>query len=331
MTSFQGLNCHGGALFVILVGLSIALFGYALCNVVFSFIDNDKRRLKNRLSNQLRTGDDPASHAQRSIRNDLEPVGLEGVLVRYKFFQTVDALLQLSFPELGLKKFLGIVVGCFFAVFMLMLAFTLQPIVALVAGVLAGSGPFLYLTKRKNARQRLLDDQLPDAMDFLGRALKAGHSLSTGLQMMGQELPQPIGGEFSHAFDQHSLGIPMEKVMRDMTRRVDSSDFAFFVTAVLIQRQTGGDLSEVLKNISGMIRQRIRLQQQVKAKTAEGRFTGYLLTAFPAVMFVITYAMNPKYGGALVNTSLGLQMLGAAFTMQILGLFVIRKITTVKV
>ena len=103
------------------------------------------------------------------------------------------------------------------------------------------------------------------------------------------------------------------------------------MTAVLIQRQTGGDLSEVLKNISGMIRQRIRLQQQVKAKTAEGRFTGYLLTAFPAVMFVITYAMNPKYGGVLVNTSMGLQMLGAAFTMQILGLFVIRKITTVKV
>jgi tight adherence protein B len=177
----------------------------------------------------------------------------------------------------------------------------------------------------------LLDDQLPDAMDFLGRALKSGHSLSTGLQMMGQELPQPIAGEFMHAFDQHSLGLPMEKVMKDMTKRVDSSDFGFFVTAVLIQRQTGGDLSEVLNNISGMIRQRIRLQQQVKAKTAEGRFTGYLLTAFPAVMFVISYMMNPEYAGRLTNTALGLQMLGFAFTMQIIGLFVIRKITTVRV
>jgi tight adherence protein B len=323
-----------GIVLPILVAGSVGLGTWSLSNLIFETADGEKRRLKQRLQNQLTGRSDPKSvnsDISKSIRTDLEPQGLEGKLLKYKLFRTVDDLLQLSFPTLGLKRFLGIATGCFGTGFMLMLAFTLQPIVAMVAGVLLGSAPFLYLTKRRAARQRLMDDQLPDAMDFLGRALKAGHSLATGLQMMGQELPQPIAGEFLHAFGQHSLGVPMEKVMKDMTRRVDSSDFAFFVTAVLIQRQTGGDLGEVLKNISGMIRQRIRLQQQVKAKTAEGRFTGYLLTAFPAVMFVITYTMNPKYGGTLVNTSLGLQLLGLAFTMQIIGLFVIRKITTVKV
>ncbi len=323
-----------GIVFPILVAGSVGLGAWSLSNFIFEIADGEKRRLKQRLQNQLTGRSDPKSLGNeigKSIRTDLEPQGFEGKLLKFKIVRTVDDLLQLSFPTLGLTKFLGIAAGCFGTAFMLMLAFTLQPIVAMVAGVLAGSCPFLYLTKRKAARQRMMDDQLPDAMDFLGRALKAGHSLATGLQMMGQELPQPIAGEFAHAFGQHSLGVPMEKVMKDMTRRVDSSDFAFFVTAVLIQRQTGGDLGEVLKNISGMIRQRIRLQQQVKAKTAEGRFTGYLLTAFPAVMFVITYTMNPKYGGTLVNTTLGLQLLGFAFTMQIIGLFVIRKITTVKV
>lgn len=323
-----------GIVFPILVAGSVGLGAWSLSNFIFEVTDGEKKRLKQRLQNQLNGRSDPKSLGHeigKSIRTDLEPQGFEGKLLKYKIFRNVDDLLQLSFPTLGLTKFLGIAAGCFGTAFMLMLAFTLQPIVATVAGVLLGACPFLYLTKRKAARQRMMDDQLPDSMDFLGRALKAGHSLATGLQMMGQELPQPIAGEFMHAFGQHSLGVPMDKVMKDMTRRVDSSDFAFFVTAVLIQRQTGGDLGEVLKNISGMIRQRIRLQQQVKAKTAEGRFTGYLLTAFPAVMFVITYTMNPKYGGTLVNTALGLQLLGFAFTMQIIGLFVIRKITTVKV
>jgi tight adherence protein B len=116
-----------------------------------------------------------------------------------------------------------------------------------------------------------------------------------------------------------------------MATRIESTDFAFFVTAVLIQRQTGGDLSEVLNNISGMIRQRIRLQQHVKAKTAEGRFTGYILVAFPAVMFMIAWTMNPNYAGVLLHTGKGMGMLGAAFILQMMGLWAIRKLTTVKV
>jgi tight adherence protein B len=148
---------------------------------------------------------------------------------------------------------------------------------------------------------------------------------------MGEELPQPIGLEFRRCYDQHSLGQPLEECLKTMASRIESTDFAFFITAVLIQRQSGGDLSEVLRNISGMIRQRIRLQQHVKAKTAEGRFTGYILVAFPAVMFCIAYVMNPAYAGILVHTTTGLELLGTAFGLSMLGLFAIRQITTVKV
>jgi tight adherence protein B len=173
--------------------------------------------------------------------------------------------------------------------------------------------------------------QLPEALDFLSRILRAGHSLSTGVQMMGEELPQPLASEFRRAYDQHSLGQPLEDAFKDMAGRIDSTDFAFFVTAVLIQRQTGGDLSEVLTNISDMIRGRIRLQSHVKAKTAEGRFTGYILVAFPAVMFVIVNMLNPEYGNILIHTPLGLKLLGTAFGLQMLGLWAIRKVTSIKV
>jgi tight adherence protein B len=172
---------------------------------------------------------------------------------------------------------------------------------------------------------------LPEALDFLSRVLRSGHSFSTGLQMMGEELPQPLAGEFRRAYDQHSLGLSVEESLKDMAKRIESTDFAFFITAVLIQRQTGGDLSEVLGNISGMIRQRIRLEQHVKAKTAEGRFTGYILSAFPAVMFVLSYMLNPDYAGVLIRTNTGLTLLGVALGLELMGLYFIKKLTTVRV
>jgi tight adherence protein B len=217
--------------------------------------------------------------------------------------------------------------------FMLAITFLLTQsvIVAVVGAALGAYVPFLVVTSKRNKRQRLLADQLPEALDFLSRVLRAGHSFSTGLQMISEELPQPLSGEFRRAYDQHSLGQSIEEVLKDMANRIESTDFAFFVTAVLIQRQTGGDLSEVLGNISGMIRQRIRLQQHVKAKTAEGRLTGYILSAFPAVMFVISYSLNPTYAGVLIETSTGVMMLSIAFCLQMLGLWAIKRITAVNV
>jgi tight adherence protein B len=149
--------------------------------------------------------------------------------------------------------------------------------------------------------------------------------------MMADELPQPLAGEFRRCYDQHSVGQPLEDSLKDAALRVDNSDFGFFVTAILIQRQTGGDLSEVLTNISGMIRQRIRLQQHVKAKTAEGRFTGYILVVFPVVLFFICYYVSPTYANVLLHTKTGIYLLGIAAGMLMLGTWLIRKITTIKV
>jgi tight adherence protein B len=215
----------------------------------------------------------------------------------------------------------------------LMIAFLITDtlLITLLATVAGAYVPFFVLASKRAKRQRALSDQLPEALDFLARILQAGHSFSTGLQMMGDELPQPLSTEFRRAYDQHSLGANVDDALRDMSSRIEATDFAFFVTAVMINRQTGGDLSDVLKGISHTIRQRMRLQQQVKAKTAEGRFTGYIMVAFPLVMFVIAHTLNPEYAEVLLNTSTGRWMLGAAGSLQIMGLFAIKKITTVKV
>ena len=257
-----------------------------------------------------------------------EATGLSGKLSKLGPLQGIYRQVIQAWPDLSLATFLSISVGLALGFGVLSYAFVGAWIVSLVAALVGGYIPFLLLGRKRNKRQQMLCNQLPDALDFLSRILKAGHSFSTGLQMMAEELPKPLGSEFGRAYDQHSLGMSMEDALKDMVVRIESTDFAFFVTATLIQRQTGGDLSEVLNNIGGMIRQRIRLAQNVKAKTAEGRFTGYILSGFPAVMFVIASVLNPGYTSVLWTTTTGMAMLCAAFGLMLIGLFVIKKITT---
>jgi tight adherence protein B len=195
---------------------------------------------------------------------------------------------------------------------------------------MAGMMPFLIVSSKCAKHQRIVEDQLPEALDFLARVLRAGHSLATGLQMAGDEIPEPLASEFRRCYDQHSLGTTLEQSMKEMAHRVGTPDFSFFVTAVLIQRTTGGDLAEVLTNIGNMVRARIRLQQHVKAITAQGRMVGYILLVLPIVAYTLMYMVNPKYARVLLDTKEGFQVLCGAVVLQSIGLFTIRRIVTIK-
>ncbi len=314
----------------VLIALVAALFVWGIVCLVQAWTDTDRKKLAERLTGDDRPG--MSFDARRSIViAQMRSSGLPDGIAKIRVLQWLHRRVTQAFPDWSLVKFLAITFGL--AVVLGATGWLLadSPIIGLV-GVVAGTyAPFFVITSRRTRRQQTLANQIPEALDFLARILRAGHSLTTGLQMMGEELPAPIGTEFRRCYDQHSLGQPLEESLKEMAARVESTDFAFFVTAVLIQRQTGGDLAEVLTNISGMIRQRIRLQQHVKAKTAEGRFTGYILVAFPAVMFVLAWYLNPNYAGVLLHTTTGMELLGTAFGLQMLGLFAIRKLTTVKV
>jgi len=314
---------------ILLIAISASLAVWAIAQIVLSYFSPDKNKIQQRLSNNWRP--DIASALNKPLTISLEMKEIPAFLARSAYMQRLYRKLVQAYPDAKLTTFLSICLGigmaCFVLVILIMDSFT-GGVFAFVCGLYA---PILFLNGKRARRQRALNNQLPEALDFLARILRAGHSLSTGLQMMGDELKPPIQDVFRRCYDQHSLGIPLEQAMREMASRVDSADFAFFVTAVLIQRQPGGDLTEVLDRISAMVRGRIRLQNHVKAITAEGRLTGNILVAFPAVLFVVSYILNPGYAGILIREELGKMLLGASVLFQIFGLFVIRRIVSVRI
>jgi len=199
------------------------------------------------------------------------------------------------------------------------------------AGLLLGLGPCAYLWWRRRQRLKKFAEQLPDALELIARALRAGHSLSSGLQLVGQEMPPPIGTEFQRTFEEHQLGAPLEEALQKLGERVPNVDLGFFITAVLIQRQTGGDLAEILDKIGYIIRERFKIYGQVAALTAEGRLSGWILMVLPFVVFFALLKLNPDYIMLLFRDPLGLKMLYVALAMQVIGAIVIQKIVKIKV
>jgi len=200
--------------------------------------------------------------------------------------------------------------------------------VGLLAG---GSLPMVWILWRRKQRLKQFAQQLPDAMEMLARALRSGQSLAAGFQLIASEMPPPIGKEFGRVFEEQNLGIPMEQSLRDMTERVPNLDLKFFATAVILQRQTGGDLAEILDKIGRLIRERFQLWGQVQALTAEGRLSGVVLLALPILLFFAVYHLNRDYVMVLFTDPMGKKMLAGAIGMQILGAFVIKKIVNIQV
>ncbi|NOX54646.1 MAG: secretion protein [Planctomycetes bacterium] len=203
----------------------------------------------------------------------------------------------------------------------------LYPVAALALGMM----PFLWLFLRRRRRLKKFAHQLPDALELIGRALRSGHSLAAALHLVHQEMPDPIGTEFGMAYEEQNLGIPIEKALKNTLKRVPNMDLKFFVTAVAIQRQSGGDLAEIIDKISYIIRERFKIMGQVAALTGEGRLSGVVLMGLPIVLFLAVYQINPDYVMLLFTDPIGKKMLAAAAVLQIIGALVIKKIVAIKV
>jgi tight adherence protein B len=203
----------------------------------------------------------------------------------------------------------------------------LLPILALVMA----SMPLFWLLWRRKRRLKTFSAQLPDAMDMLARSLRSGQSLASGFNMVAGEMSQPISREFGRVFDEQNLGVSIDDSLRAMCERVPNLDLRFFVTAVILQRQTGGDLAEILDKIGTLIRERFQIWGAVQALTGEGRLSGIVLMALPVALFVALYFLNPDYVMLLFDDPLGQKMLAGGVVLQILGALVIRKIVTIKV
>jgi tight adherence protein B len=172
---------------------------------------------------------------------------------------------------------------------------------------------------------------LPDALELISRALRAGHSLASGISLVAEEMRAPINKEFNRVFEEQNLGIPLETSLDNLTDRIPNLDLRFFATAVILQRQTGGDLAEILDKIGYLVRERFKIWGQVQALTGEGRLSGIVLLALPPVLFLAVYRLNPDYVMPLFTDPMGRQMLAGAVVMQLLGAIVIKKIINIKV
>ncbi len=200
-----------------------------------------------------------------------------------------------------------------------------------VCGMFVGSLPAIWVWWRRRSRFKRFGMQLPDAMGLIGRALRAGHSLASALNVISEEMPTPISTEFAMAFEEQNLGVPIDKALKSMLKRMPNMDLKFFVTAVAIQKQAGGDLAEILDKIAHIIRERFKIIGLVSALTAEGRLSGIVLMALPLGLFIAVYALNPEYVMLLFTDENGRKMVFGAVIMQIIGAFVIKKIINIKV
>src|SRR5262245_51093110 len=215
----------------------------------------------------------------------------------------------------------GLLIG-----FVLRLPPLLVPLTALL-----GLLPLMTLLMRRRKRLKKFANQLPDALELIARALRAGHSLASGFQLVSQEMPPPIAIEFQRTYDEQNFGVPLEDALKNLGQRVPNIDLGFFITAVAIQRQTGGDLAEILDKLGYVIRERFKLFGQVQALTAEGRLSGYILNALPIIVLVALLKLNPNYVMLLFRDPLGIKMLAIAGVMQVMGAIAIHKIVNIRV
>ena len=205
-----------------------------------------------------------------------------------------------------------------------------SPIPAVIAGLMGLAGPYLYVRRRKRKRIEAFEEHFPDAIELLARALRAGHAFTTGLQVISDEAPEPVCDEFRQVFEEQRYGLPLRESLLALADRIELVDMRMFVTSVLIQRESGGNLAENLDNLAEIIRERFKFQRDLRTATAHGRLSGMVLAGAPVLAGVGMYMLNPEYTALLWTEELGRWMLGGAVLMQITGFFVIQRIVDIE-
>jgi tight adherence protein B len=206
---------------------------------------------------------------------------------------------------------------------------TLVP--AVLLGAVAGTIPWLLLLRKRTRRFDTFEEMLPEALDLIVSALRAGHGLNSAIGAVAKEMSGPIAVEFRQCFDEQNFGLELRTAMLNMAMRVPIQDVKIIVTAILVQKESGGNLAEVLNNVANIIRERFRLKQEIRTRTAQGRLTGWILGGLPTVLGVVLYVANPEYVSVLWTHPTGLKMLYGAAGMTLIGALIIRKIVRVRV
>jgi len=321
------------ALFAFLIAAGVVVVGYvAIARLPETMASH---RFSQRL---LDVAPGPESAASAPEAADIVKAATEGPLpaVDRMILDTAAGsrlthLIQQSGVRITPSMVLTLSVGCGAAAAVIATMIARSIYAPLFAAPLGLAAPFMWLVNRGNARLRRFEEQFPEALDLMARAIRAGHAFQTAMGMAADELPEPVGPEFKTTFDQQNFGLPVADALRALSERVPLIDMRFFVTAVMIQRDTGGNLAEILDNLAHVVRERFKILRQVRVHTAHGRFTGYVLLALPAALGVVLSFINPDHMNLLFREHMGQMMLLAAIVMQAIGYIWIRQVIKIEV
>jgi tight adherence protein B len=318
------------ALFVFVLGAGLVVGGYYAIAALPGELA--KRRLDRRLQDvSMPVSHDPADATilKRSAEGPLPALDrvLEKTMAGVSLARLIEQAGSTTTPSAIVMMSIAAATAAGFLTSM----FVRVPFAPLGVAIAAMFIPYAWLRRKRSSRLRRFEEQFPEALDLLSRAVRAGHAFQTAMGMVGDDLAAPVGPEFKKTFEQQNFGLPLRDALNQLTDRMPLLDVRFFVTAVLIQRETGGNLSEILDNLAHVVRERFKILRQVRVHTAHGRFTAYVLLALPAALAIALSFINPEHMQTLFREHMGQMMLLAAMVMQTVGFLWIKQVVKIEV
>ena len=332
MEFLTGLLGNLFSVFILLAFIALVLLLEGLYLTWNAYKGPEAKKIERRLRAMSAGGSGGAEASILKQRLLSEAPALQRWLLGLPRIGELDKLLQQSGSTWSVTVFVVITlivgIGAFvLAGFVPLLHWVFCVLIAVGAGAL----PLLYILRKRRKRMQQIEQQLPDALDLISRALKAGHAFPSGLQMVSEEAKDPIAGEFRIVHDEINFGVAVPTALMNLANRVPSTDMRYFIIAVLIQRETGGNLTELLGNISTLVRERLKLLGKVRVLSAEGRLSAWILCALPFVLAGVINVIHPKFMAVLWTDPMGLKMIYAALVMMMLGALWMRKIIRIRV
>lgn len=314
--------------------LIICVFGFIATLCYFGgtmLLGQNESQAEDRLANLLNKSKSGEETEQINLLRSGLDEGSSRIEQLLSGFSNLSSFLEQSGLTLTPTSFASISIGIGVGAGLIHGIFLPFKFLAPVTGIALSCLPFMYVAFCRNKRLAKYSEHLPDALSMMGNALRAGQSLPAGFQLVAEQTPAPLGPEFARCFEEQNLGVPLDKALEEMTKRAPNVDLKFFATAVILQRQTGGDLSEILDKIARLIRERFQIHGMIMALTGEGRLSGTVLLGLSPALALIMMYMNPDYIWKLFTEPLGNKMLAGAIFMQTCGYFWIKKIVSIKV
>jgi tight adherence protein B len=315
---------------VVFVVVALAAFGMGS---IFDQRNARARLIKERLANERKAPELAAEEELALLRDEqLSQIpALDNLLRRSTRVSDIQKMLAQGGMSTRAGNFLGMSAAAGVVVTFVAYALSRRVEIAWVGMLLGFVLPYAYASYRRTKRFEKFEELFPEAIDTLARAVRAGHAFTTALEMITDEVAEPVAGEFRQLYEEQKFGMPVRDALLNLTERMPLVDVKFFVTAVMLQRETGGNLAEILDNLSYVIRERFKIQRQVRVYTAQGRLTMALLMGMPPIIVTVMLVVNPAFIRPLFSDPIGHGLLVAGITLQTVGYFVIRKIIRIQV